>query len=50
MTGLKVATDFEKAMFGVRAITSATGDEFDALREKAIDLGVITAFSSRWIM
>lgn len=46
VAGLKVATDFEKAMSGVQAITGATGDEFDALREKAIDLGATTAFSS----
>ena len=46
VAGIKVATDFEKAMSGVQAITGATGKEFDALREKAIDLGATTAFSS----
>ena len=44
--GLKVATDFEKAMSGVQAITGATGEEFEKLRETAIDLGATTAFSS----
>lgn len=44
--GLKVASDFEKAMSGVKAITGATGKDFDALREKAIELGADTAFSS----
>ena len=44
--GLKVATDFEKGMSEVRAISGATGKEFDALREKAIELGADTAFSS----
>lgn len=44
--GLKVATDFEYAMSQVQAISGATGDEFDALREEAIRLGADTAFSS----
>ena len=44
--GLKVATDFEKGMSEVKAISGATGKDFDALREKAIDLGADTAFSS----
>lgn len=44
--GLKVAADFESGMSQVQAITGATGDEFDALREKAVDLGASTAFSS----
>lgn len=46
VAGLKVATDFEKAMSSVKAITGATGEEFELLREKAIDLGATTAFSS----
>ena len=44
--GLKVATDFEKAMSNVQAISGATGDQFNALREEAIQLGADTAFSS----
>ena len=44
--GLKVATDFEKGMSEVKAISGATGEEFDALREKAIELGADTAFSA----
>lgn len=44
--GLKVATDFEKGMSEVKAISGATGKEFDALREKAIELGADTAFSA----
>lgn len=44
--GLKVATDFEKGMSEVKAISGAVGDEFDDLREKAIELGADTAFSS----
>ncbi|MBQ7927101.1 MAG: phage tail tape measure protein [Lachnospiraceae bacterium] len=46
VAGLKVATDFEKAMSGVQAITGATGADFERLREVAIDLGATTAFSS----
>lgn len=44
--GIKVASDFEKAMSGVQAITGATGEEFEKLRETAIDLGATTSFSS----
>ena len=46
VAGLKVATDFEKGMSEVKAISGATGKDFDALREKAIDLGADTAFSA----
>lgn len=44
--GLKVAADFEEGMSKVKAISGATGSEFDALRDKAIELGADTAFSS----
>lgn len=44
--GLKVATDFEYSMSQVQAISGATGEEFEALRDKAIQLGADTAFSS----
>lgn len=44
--GLKVATDFEKGMSEVRAISGATGEDFDDLRNKAIELGADTAFSA----
>ena len=46
VAGLKVATDFETAMSSVKAITGATGEEFELLREKAIELGATTSFSS----
>ena len=46
VAGLKVASDFEKDMSGVQAITGATGNDFERLRETAIDLGATTAFSS----
>lgn len=44
--GLKTAMNFEKGMSEVRAISGATGKDFDNLREKAIDLGATTAFSA----
>ncbi len=44
--GIKVASDFEKAMSGVQAITGATGEDFETLREKAIELGATTSFSA----
>ena len=44
--GIKVASDFEKAMSGVQAITGATGADFETLREKAIELGATTSFSA----
>lgn len=44
--GFKVASDFDSAMSGVKAISGATGEEFDALRAKAIELGGETAFSA----
>ena len=44
--GLKVATDFEKGMSQVKAISGATGKDFEALREKAIELGADTSFSA----
>lgn len=44
--GLKVATDFEYSMSQVQAISGATGEEFEALRNEAIQLGADTAFSS----
>lgn len=44
--GLKTAMNFEKGMSEVRAISGATGKDFDALRNKAIELGADTAFSA----
>lgn len=44
--GLKVASDFDSVMSGVKAISGATGKEFDALRAKAIELGGETAFGA----
>ena len=44
--GIKVASDFEKGMSEVKAISGATGEEFDALKNQAIELGADTAFSA----
>lgn len=44
--GLKTAANFEKGMSGVRAITSATGNDFTKLRNKALQLGESTSFSA----
>lgn len=38
---------FERAMSAVRAITGATEQQFEALRQKALQLGESTAFSAR---
>lgn len=43
---VKVASSFEKQMSGVKAVTGSVGDEFDALREKALQLGADTTFSA----
>lgn len=40
------ASEFEAAMSQVGAITGTTGTEFDALRDKAVQLGQDTVFSS----
>lgn len=40
------AGNFEKAMNRVKAATEATGPQFAALRQQAIDLGSTTAFSA----
>lgn len=43
---VKTAADFDSAMSEVAAISGATGDDFDALREKARELGSKTKFSA----
>lgn len=42
-----IAAKFESAMSEVKAISGATGDEFEALRQQAIDLGGSTVFSAQ---
>lgn len=43
---LKVGMDFDAQMSKVSAISGATGEDFDALRQKARDLGSSTKFSA----
>lgn len=43
---IKVTMDFDSAMSQVAAVSGATGDDFDALREKAIEMGDKTKFSA----
>lgn len=43
----KVGMDFDAAMSRVKAISGATGEDFEKLKNQAIDLGASTAFSSK---
>ena len=43
---VKTTADFDEAMSKVAAISGATGDEFDALRAKAREMGEATKFSA----
>lgn len=44
---IKAGSDFESQMSRVKAISGATGEEFNKLKEQAIQLGADTAFSSK---
>lgn len=43
---LKTAGDFEAGMNGVRAVTGASGQDFEDLQNKAREMGATTAFSA----
>ena len=43
---VQVGTDFEAQMSRVKAISGATGEEFEELKKQAIQLGADTAFSA----
>lgn len=43
---VKTTATFDESMSKVQALSGATGKEFDALREKAIEMGAKTAFSA----
>jgi TP901 family phage tail tape measure protein len=43
---VNTAANFEEQMSAVAAVTNATGAEFEALRQKALDLGKSTSFSA----
>ena len=44
---VKIGGDFEEQMSRVKAISGATGQAFEDLRDQAIDLGAKTAFSAK---
>ncbi len=46
LAGLKTAADFEEAMSSVKAISGATGDDFQKLKEKAEYMGATTKFTA----
>ena len=43
---VKTAADFDSGMSKVAAISGATGDDLDALRDKALEMGAKTKFSA----
>ncbi|SHH05841.1 phage tail tape measure protein [Tepidibacter thalassicus] len=43
---VKTAMDFESAMSEVQAISGATGDDLEALKDKALEMGSTTKFSA----
>lgn len=43
---VKTTADFDAEMSTVQSISGATGEDFDALREKALEMGSTTAFSA----
>jgi uncharacterized protein YaaR (DUF327 family) len=45
--GIGVLSDFEKEMSAVRAITDATGKDFEDLRSSALELGSATLYSAK---
>lgn len=46
IAALNTAGDFEKSMNGVRAVTGATGQDFEQLRDLAQDMGSRTQYSA----
>lgn len=46
IAAVKTAADFDSAMSQVAAVSCATGDDFDALRDKAREMGAKTKFSA----
>lgn len=44
--GVNAAANFEQRLSAIEAVSGATGDEMDSLREKALQLGAETAFSA----
>ena len=46
VAAVKTAADFDSSMSQVAAVSGATGDDFDKLREKAREMGAKTKFSA----
>ena len=46
-TAVKITADFDQQMSKVSAISGATGDDFDSLRDKANEMGEKTKFSAK---
>ncbi|WP_245190839.1 phage tail tape measure protein [Anaerococcus jeddahensis] len=46
VAAVKTASDFDSGMAKVKAVSGATGSDFDALREKAREMGAKTKFSA----
>ena len=46
VAAVKTASDFDSAMSQVKAVSGATGSDFDALRDKAREMGAKTKFSA----
>lgn len=46
-TAVKITADFDQQMSKVSAISGATGDDFDKLRDKANEMGEKTKFSAK---
>ncbi len=46
VAAVKTSADFDSAMSQVAAVSGATGDDFDALRDKAREMGSKTKFSA----
>lgn len=45
-SSVTAAAGFEQQMSGIKAVLAPTGAEFDALRQKALDLGASTAYGA----
>jgi TP901 family phage tail tape measure protein len=46
---LKQSADFQDTMSAVGAVTGATGEDFEALKKKALDLGASTSFTAQQV-
>lgn len=44
---VKASADFEREISGFKAVSNATADQIDTIREKALQLGADTAFSAQ---